>query len=138
MSKTKSKTKAKSKSAAKGADRQPMRRTIRGGRPYFFDDSAIDKVLNMVVVLASEVWTLRERLAALEAIQVRKRSLAAGEVDAHEFSAEDESRLAAERKEMIDSLFRVLQEQVEASRSRTAKASGPTTAAPRGKKRRAR
>lgn len=119
---SKTKAKAKAKAKATSAARQPMRRNIRGGRPYFFDDSAIDKVLNMVVVLASEVWTLRERLAALEAIQVRKRSLAAGEIDAHEFSAEDESRLAAERKEMIDSLFRVLEDQVEASRGKNRRA----------------
>lgn len=101
-----------------------MRRTIRGGRPYFFADPAIDKVLNMVVVLGSEVWTLRERLAAMEAIQVRQGGLAAGAVDAHEFSAADEAKLAADRKEFIDSLFRVLQEQVEQARgsqkSRTA------------------
>ena len=100
--------------------RRPMRRTIRGGRPYFFDDPAIDKILNMVVVLGSEVWTLRERLAALEAIQVRQGSLAAGEVDAHDFSPEDEAHLAALRKEFIDSLFRVLQEQVEEAKARGA------------------
>jgi hypothetical protein len=104
------------------AERRPMRRTIRGGRPYFFDDPAIDKVLNMVVVLGSEVWTLRERVAAMEAVQVRRGGLVAGEVDAHEFSAEDESRLAAERKEFIDSLFRILQEQVEQARCRAAQA----------------
>ncbi len=106
--------------AQPAAERRPMRRTIRGGRPYFFDDPAIDKVLNMVVVLGSEVWTLRERIAAMEAVQVRRGGLAAGEVDAHEFSAEDESRLAAERKEFIDSLFRILQEQVEQARGRAA------------------
>jgi hypothetical protein len=97
-----------------------MRRTIRGGRPYFFADPAIDKILNMVVVLGGEVWTLRERLAALEAIQVRQGSLAAGEVDAHDFSPEDETQLAALRKEFIDSLFRVLQEQVEEAKARGA------------------
>ena len=102
--------------------RRPMRRTIRGGRPYFFDDPAIDKILNMVVVLGSEVWTLRERLAALEAIQVRQGSLASGELDAHDFSPEDEARLAGERKEFIDSLFRVLQVQVEEPRTVKAKA----------------
>jgi hypothetical protein len=100
--------------------RRPMRRTIRGGRPYFFDDPAIDKILNMVVVLGSEVWTLRERLAALEAIQVRQGSLASGELDAHDFSLEDETRLAGERKEFIDSLFRVLQVQVEEARTQGA------------------
>lgn len=107
--------------SAEAVSRKPMRRTIRGGRPYFFGDPAIDKVLNMVVVLGSEVWTLRERLAALEAIQIRQGGLAAGEVDAHEFSAQDEAKLAAQRKEFIDSLFRILQEQVEESRRRVAK-----------------
>ena len=101
--------------------RRPMRRTIRGGRPYFFDDPAIDKILNMVVVLGSEVWTLRERLAALEAIQIRQGSLASGEIDAHDFSPEDEARLAGERKEFIDSLFRVLQVQVEEARTKVVK-----------------
>jgi hypothetical protein len=108
-------------SAARTA-RRPMRRTIRGGRPYFFSDPAIDKILAMVVVLGSEVWTLRERLAALEAIQVRQGSLASGELDAHDFSPEDETRLAGERKEFIDSLFRVLQVQVEEPRTQAVKA----------------
>lgn len=98
------------------SSRQAMRRTIRGGRSYFFDDPAIDKVLNMVVVLGSEVWTLRERLAAMEAIQIKRRQLKSGEIDQFEFSAEDEARLASERKEFIDSLFRILQEQVAESR----------------------
>jgi hypothetical protein len=116
--KTTAKTTAKTraKSATTETARQPMRRTIRGGRSYFFDDPAIDKVLNMVVVLGSEVWTLRERLAALEAIQVKRRQLKAGEIDTFEFDAKDEARLTAERKEFIDSLFRVLQEQVAEAR----------------------
>ncbi|MFZ9873316.1 MAG: hypothetical protein ACO329_08325 [Steroidobacteraceae bacterium] len=96
--------------------RQPMRRTIRGGRPYFFADPAIDKVLNMVVVLASEVWTLRERLMAMEAIQVTRGGLKAGEIDRFEFKPDDEANLAAQRKEYIDSLFRVLAEQVDEAR----------------------
>lgn len=115
--KTATRKKAPAKKSTKTAEtRQPMRRTIRGGRSYFFDDSAIDKVLNMVVVLGSEVWTLRERLAAMEAVQVKRRQLKAGEIDSFDFSPQDEARLAAERKEFIDSLFRVLQEQVAESR----------------------
>ena len=90
----------------------PLRRTIRGGRPFFFADPAIDKLLNMVITLGSEVWALRERLAAMEALQIRSGALGANEIDEHEFSAADEERLAAERKEFIDNLFRILQEQV--------------------------
>ncbi len=113
--------------------RRPMRRTIRGGRPYFFSDPAIDKILAMVVVLGSEVWTLRERLAALEAIQVRQGSLASGELDAHDFSPEDETRLAGERKEFIDSLFRVLQVQIEEPRTQAVKAKVKPKAKPKVK-----
>jgi hypothetical protein len=119
-------------SAARTA-RRPMRRTIRGGRPYFFSDPAIDKILAMVVVLGSEVWTLRERLAALEAIQVRQGSLASGELDAHDFSPEDETRLAGERKEFIDSLFRVLQVQIEEPRTQAVKAKVKPKAKPKSK-----
>ena len=108
--------------------REPMRRTIRGGRPHFFADPAIDKILNMVVVLGSEVWTLRERLAAFEAIQVRQGGLAAGEIDAFDFSPEQEAKLAGERKEFIDSLFRILQEQVEEARGRSARATQTSSA----------
>jgi hypothetical protein len=104
------------------SERKPLPRTIRGGRPFFFSDPAIDKVLNMVVTLGSEVWALRERLAALEAIQIRQGSLAADEVDAYEFSPEQEAALANDRKEFIDNLFRVLQEQVDVAAARSAKA----------------
>lgn len=104
-------------------ERKPLPRTIRGGRPFFFPDPAIDKVLTMVVTLGSEVWALRERLAALEAIQSRQGSLAADEIDNYEFTPEQDAALATDRKEFLDNLFRVLQEQVEvaATRKKTVK-----------------
>jgi hypothetical protein len=98
------------------SDLAPLRRTIRGGRAFFFSDPAIDKILNMMVTLAGEVWALRERLAAMEAIGVRQGSLSATEVDDYEFSPEQDERLAGARKEFIESLFRVLEEQVESAR----------------------
>jgi hypothetical protein len=93
---------------SQGSQRQPMRRSIRGGRPYFFSDPAIDKVLNMVLTLASEVWTLRERVIAMEAIGAARGAFQPGEVDAFEFSADLEAKLGADRKEFIEALFRVI------------------------------
>jgi hypothetical protein len=110
-------------------NRKPLRRTIRGGRAFFFSDPAIDKVLNMVVTLGSEVWALRERLAALEAIQVGRGQLGGDEVDGYEFTPEQETRLAADRKEFIDNLFRILQEQVERAAAKSAGAAA--SAAPK-------
>jgi hypothetical protein len=110
--------------------KQPLRRTIRGGRPFFFSDPAIDKVLNMVVTLGSEVWALRERLAAVEGIQERQGALAPGEVDGYEFTPEQEQKLAADRKEFIENLFRVLQEQVDAAREKAAREARAIAKAP--------
>ena len=109
--------------------KKPLRRTIRGGRAFFFSDPAIDKVLNMVVTLGSEVWALRERLAALEAIHVGRGQLGGDEVDGYEFTPEQEARLAADRKEFIDNLFRILQEQVELAAAKAA--GGAAVAAPK-------
>jgi len=111
-------------------NRKPLRRTIRGGRSFFFSDPATDKVLNMVVTLGSEVWALRERLAALEAIQVRRGQLGQDEVDVYEFTPEQEARLAADRKEFIDNLFRILQEQVELAAAKSAGARGKSAERP--------
>lgn len=111
-------------------DRKPLPRSIRGGRPFFFADPATDKVLNMVVTLASEVWALRERLAAVEGAQVRRSALAAGEVDGYEFSAAEESRLGADRREFIENLFRILQEQVDSATSRSPSARDKAAARP--------
>jgi hypothetical protein len=93
--------------------RKPLPRASQSTRPFFFDDPAADKVLNMVITLGGEVWALRERLAAFEAVQIRQGSLSDAEIDEYEFAPEQETRLAADRKEFIDNLFRALQEPVE-------------------------
>jgi hypothetical protein len=104
--------------------RKPMRRTIRGGRPFFFSDPAIDKVLNMTVTLASEVWALRERLSALEGVQIRQGSLSVTDIDDYEFTPEQEQRLGEQRREFIENLFRILQESVEAAAGKSGAAAG--------------
>jgi hypothetical protein len=106
------------------SQRKPLRRTIRGGRPFFFSDPAIDKVLTMTVTLASEVWALRERLSALEGVQERQGSLAPSDVDDYEFTPEQEERLGAQRREFIENLFRVLQEQVDAAAAKSGGSGG--------------
>ena len=59
--------------------------------------------------------------------------LGAGEIDAFDFSPEDEARLAGDRKEFIDGLFRVLQEQVEEAKARVARRVSAATAEPKAK-----
>lgn len=112
---------------SESSQRKPLRRTIRGGRPFFFSDPAIDKVLNITITLASEVWALRERLSALEGVQVRQGSLSATEIDDYEFTPEQEERLGAQRRELIENLFRVLQETVDAAAAASGRGAGSGT-----------
>ncbi|MEZ5459559.1 MAG: hypothetical protein R3E65_09705 [Steroidobacteraceae bacterium] len=112
---------------SESSQRKPLRRTIRGGRPFFFSDPAIDKVLNITITLASEVWALRERLSALEGVQVRQGSLSATEIDDYEFTPEQEERLGAQRREFIENLFRVLQETVDAAAAASGRGAGSGT-----------
>ena len=91
-----------------------------------------DRIVAMVVTLASEVWSLRERVAALEAIGIRQGSLSAGELDAYEFGPDEVARLARERREFIESLFRALQDEAQPKavrRPRTAARTRKTGAA---------
>jgi hypothetical protein len=84
----------------------------------------------MVVTLASEVWALRERLAAMEAISIRQGALSPSDIDDYEFSSEQDAALADERKEFIANLFRVLQEQVDAAGERSQSAARKAAARP--------
>ena len=81
-----------------------------------------DRFADLVVTLASEVWSLRERIAALEAIGIRQGSLSGGELDAYEFSPEEAIRLASERRDFMENLFRALQEQAPSKAARRPRA----------------
>lgn len=79
-------------------------------RRLYFSDSAADKLLAMLLTLSSEVWSMRERLAAWEAIALRKGMLLDKELDAYEFTTDEQTALAEQRREFVASLFRMLEE----------------------------
>jgi hypothetical protein len=69
--------------------------------PRVFDDPAIDKLVRMLLELASESWVTRARLAALEA--------KVGSVEDLDLSPEAEAALAAEREAYVKRIFSVLE-----------------------------
>lgn len=48
----------------------------------FFEDEALDRALGVVMALASEVYVLRDRMQALEALLAETGVIAAGALDA--------------------------------------------------------
>lgn len=94
------------------------RPSIRGGRRLFFDEPAVDKVLAMLLTVASELWGLRERMAALEAVCAERGMPLELEVERYEFSDAQIAKLAELRNEFVGSLFRILNEPTPRAKSR--------------------
>jgi len=75
-----------------------------------FDDASDDRLLAVVLTLASEVWLLRERFAVHEAIAARRGIALETEVENYEFAPADQERMERLRKEFVGNLFRMLNE----------------------------
>ncbi|MFN7173379.1 MAG: hypothetical protein ACK4MT_01495, partial [Thermaurantiacus tibetensis] len=72
----------------------PLQRHVRGGRPGFHADPAIDRLIRMVLTLAGEVSVLADRLATVEALA----GLDPGAIDAHRPDAAETARREARRE----------------------------------------
>ncbi len=80
----------------------------RGKQPRFFDVQGVDEMVSITMGLAQELWAVKERLAAVEALG--KAGVTAEAVEAYEFSEEERAALDRERKEFIDRIYFVLRE----------------------------
>lgn len=83
-------------------------RRASGERPYFFDDPAIDQLYAMFLALAGELAVAWDRIDALERLLVARGVLAAGEVRGFVPDEVAAGERAAQRRDMIERLFRVL------------------------------
>jgi hypothetical protein len=81
----------------------------------YFDDPTTDKLLAMVLTLASEVWLLRERFAVIETLAGKHGVPIDQEVEDYEFDDVQAERLAQLRNDFIGNLFRILNEPVATS-----------------------
>ena len=80
----------------------------RGKQPRFFDVRGVDELVSITMGLAQELWAVKERLAAVEALG--KAGISTAAVEAYEFSEEERAALDRERKEFIDRIYFVLRE----------------------------
>ncbi len=54
----------------------------KGGRPYFFNDPAVERVLNIAMAVATEVAVVRERMDSIERLLEQKGILQQSEIEA--------------------------------------------------------
>lgn len=82
-----------------------------GGAPRaeqtFFEDPALDRAFGTVMALATEVWVLKDRVAALEAALAEKGQLDIAALDAEPTDEERAARMA-ERDAFVQHLMESL------------------------------
>lgn len=86
----------------------------KGGRPYFFDDPAVERVLNISMAVATEVAVVRERIDTIERLLEAKGLLTQKEIEG--FIPTDEQ---AEARQLWHARFsarilRIVQQEVDA------------------------
>jgi hypothetical protein len=80
------------------------------GRPRFFSDPAIDRLVSVVLQLTSEVWVLAERLETLEQLAQAKGHLTCDEIKNYRPDPTETWQRASDRDRFVRSVLGPLRE----------------------------
>jgi hypothetical protein len=80
------------------------------GRPRFFHDPAVDRLVSVVLQLTSEVWVLTERLENLEQLAEAKGQLTADEIRNYKPDPVQAAARDAERDRFVQTVLGPLRE----------------------------
>jgi polyhydroxyalkanoate synthesis regulator phasin len=86
----------------------------KGGRPYFFDDPAVERLLNITMALAGELAVMRERMDTIERLLASKGVLSPAEIE--HYVPDDAAAQARQQwhAEYIARVLRIVQQEMEA------------------------
>lgn len=82
-------------------------------RPTFFEDTANDRLTAIITALTTEVASLADRVATLEALLAENGVLAAGAIDRHQPNAEQMAARRERHAAFTDRVFYVLQDEID-------------------------
>lgn len=86
--------------------------SAKGKRPHVFEDPINDHLVAMILELASELWTVKDRQAALEAYMVQQHGMTAETLETLTLPDSDQATLSAERAAFIRRIFRTLESEI--------------------------
>ncbi len=86
----------------------------KGKRPYFFEDPAVERVLNITMAIAGELAVARERIDTLERLLEKKGIVSREEIEHY---VPDSAIIEEERQlwhsEYISRVLRIIQQEME-------------------------
>lgn len=90
-----------------------VKRTVKGRRPQFNDDPAIDNLHGMVMALAAELAVVHDRLDSVERIADAKGIMLKEELAKYSPTPEVHAEREQWRQQLLKRMFYVLREQVD-------------------------
>jgi hypothetical protein len=87
------------------AERPRAERQAKGARPTFYAQSGLDHAMSMILVLASELSVLRDRVDSMERVGKKHGIDFANEIDALELDQEALSARETARQELLRRLY---------------------------------
>ncbi len=86
----------------------------KGKRPYFYDDPAVERVLNITMAVAGELAVMRERMDSIERILEKKGLVLQEEIENYvPESKEVEEQRQLWHSEYISRVLRIVQQEME-------------------------
>lgn len=85
---------------------------VRGARPAFHEQPAIDRLVAMVLALTSELSVLRDRVDTLETLGTAAGWLGAGAMDAHVPARPERAAREARREALVARVFTIMRQEI--------------------------
>lgn len=85
-----------------------IRLNVKGKRPSFFGDPAIDTLMTALLETMSENYALRERLHALESVLEKKNILSADDIESAEIDESVMQKMQKDQQDFLTDAFRAL------------------------------
>jgi hypothetical protein len=95
---------------ANGAGAAPSQHS-RGRRPQFSETAGVDQLLSMVLVLASELSVLRDRVDSIERVAAAKGIDLAGEIERLAFDQAALDARETRRQELLQRLYYLMRKE---------------------------
>ncbi len=89
------------------------KRTVRGRRPQFHQDPAIDKLHGMLMAMAAEMSVLYERIDTMERVAERRGVMLRDELEKFTPDADAAATREAWRQKFLERLFYLYREEVD-------------------------
>jgi hypothetical protein len=83
--------------------------TQKGRRPSFFDESAVDQVVTMMLEMMAELWVIKEHVYTLEKVLGEAGISAKEQVEACKFNADEAAELETARLTFVETIMRSLE-----------------------------